>query len=80
MVAFALASAGAVSTNVAKETATSKPVITGFIQGSTITTCSPVSVDCSPNNTGFECMSGSQKIWQKNALNQCILPLYRPHL
>jgi hypothetical protein len=80
MVAFALASAGAVSTNVAKDKVTAKPVITGFIRNSSsITDCSSRSVDCSTVNTGFVCMSGAQQAWLKNGLDQCIVDLYRPH-
>jgi hypothetical protein len=80
MVAFALASAGAVSTKEAKEGTTAKPIITGYIQGTSITDCSPVSVDCSTVNSGFACMSSTKKVWLKNGLNQCIVDLYRPHL
>jgi hypothetical protein len=82
MVAFALASAGAVSTNVAKDNVTSKPVITGFIQNGSITNCPSRSVDCSTVNTGFACMSSDatpKTVWLKNGLNQCIIDLYRPH-
>jgi hypothetical protein len=80
MVAFALASAGAVSTNVAKETATAKPVITGFIQNGSITNCPSRVVDCTTVNTGPTCMSSDlipKQVWLKNGLDQCIIDLYR---
>lgn len=79
MVAFALASAGAVSTNVEKTNVSGNRVITGYVQNSSVTDCSARSVDCSTVNTGFACMSSGQQVWLKNNLSQCIVDLYRPH-
>ena len=82
LAALALASAGAVGTNVAKNDATTKPVITGFIQNGSITNCSSRTVDCSTVNTGLACMSSDltpKQVWLKNELNQCVVDLYRPH-
>lgn len=79
VVAFALASAGAVSTNVAKDNVTSKAPITGFIQQGSVNSCEARTVDCSTFNTGLACMSSDGKqVWLKNGLNHCIVDLYRP--
>lgn len=81
VVAFALASAGAVSTNKAKVDEAKKPLLlNGFIQNPSPTNCLEVSVDCTPVNTGQTCMSSEaipRQVWKKNAANACNLNLYK---
>jgi hypothetical protein len=77
---FALASAGAVSTQPAKGEA-SKALITGYIQfNNNPQDCRPVQVDCTTFNTGQLCMdpSDTNQVYQKDeGLLECTVPLYK---
>lgn len=81
VLAFTMASAGAISTNDAKVKEAEKPVlITGFIQNPSPSNCLEVAIDCTPVNTGQFCMSSEatpRRVWLKNAANQCSLNLYK---
>ena len=81
VLAFTLASAGAVSTNEAKIAESKKTVlISGFIQNPSPANCLPVSVDCVVSG-GVACMSNEtipRQVWLKNAVNACIVNLYKP--
>jgi hypothetical protein len=81
VLAFALASAGAVSTNEAKIKEAKNPVvITGFIQNPNPVNCLQVSVDCTTTNTQQACMSSEaipRQVWLKNVANACNVNLYR---
>lgn len=81
VLAFTLASTGAVSTNEAKIAEAKKPVaIIGFIQNPSPASCLQVSVDCV--TTGNQaCMSNEtipRQVWLKNAANACSVNLYKP--
>lgn len=81
VLAFMLASAGAVSTNKAKVNKAEKTLlIEGFIQNPSPASCLSVSVDCTTINTGQVCMSSEttpRQVWAKNAANACVLNLYK---
>lgn len=81
VLAFTMASAGAISTNQTKVTESKSPVaIIGFIQNPTAANCLQVSVDCTPTNTGQNCMSSEatpRRVWQKNGANACSVNLYK---
>lgn len=81
VLAFTMASAGAISTNDAKVKEAEKPVlITGFIQNPSPSNCLDVAVECSPINTGQICMTSEatpRQVWRKNIANQCSLNLYK---
>lgn len=81
VLAFTLASAGAVSTNKAKVEEAKKPVaIIGFIHNPSVANCLQVSVDCTTTNTGQDCMSAEltpRRVWQKNPANACTVNLYK---
>ncbi len=81
VLAFTLASAGAVSTNEAKIAESKKTVlISGFIQNPSPTNCLPVTVDCTLA-VGPACMSNEaipRQVWLKNAVNACTVNLYKP--
>lgn len=81
VLAFTLASAGAVSTNNAKVKNAKKTVaIIGFIQNPTAASCLQVSVDCTTTNTGQNCMSSEatpRRVWNKNAANACSVNLFK---
>ncbi len=81
VLAFTLASAGAVSTNNAKVKEAKKPAaIIGFIHNPTAANCLQVSVDCTTTNTGQDCMSAEltpRRVWQKNQANACTVNLYK---
>ena len=79
VVAFALASAGAVSTNPEKASDADKAAIQGFIQNGSTTNCLPVTVDCSEVNTNQACMTNElipRQVWLKEG-NACVKDLYR---
>lgn len=80
VLAFTLASAGAVSTNEAKIADAKKTVlISGFIQNPSPSNCLPVTVDCS-TTVGATCMSSEaipRQVWLKNAANACSVNLYK---
>ncbi|MNR15505.1 hypothetical protein D3C85_1320430 [compost metagenome] len=73
--AFALASAGAVSTNTSDESK-ADVVMTAYIHDPAINSCKEVQVDCSPN-PGPACLSGSFTAYGKEAPNSCTLTLHR---
>jgi hypothetical protein len=80
VMAFAFASAGAVSTNEAKISDAKKPLITGFIQNPTPLNCLAVSVDCNTPVTAQVCMSSEsvpRQVWKKNSANACSDNLYK---
>ena len=81
VLAFTLASAGAVSTNNAKVKNAKKTVaIIGFIQNPTAASCLQFSVDCTTTNTGQNCMSSEatpRRVWNKNAANACSVNLFK---
>lgn len=80
VLAFTLASAGAISTNEAKVKEAKKPVaIIGFIQNPSPASCLQVSVDCSVSGSQA-CMSNEttpRQVWLKNAANACSVNLYK---
>ncbi|RUT71535.1 hypothetical protein D0817_06570 [Flavobacterium cupreum] len=80
--AFALASAGAVSTNVSKESKTDTVLISGYIHNPQPNSCQEVQVDCTPTN-GATCMynngSSNFQVYRKaSAAAPCNLQLFRP--
>ncbi|MFC4510185.1 DUF6520 family protein [Flavobacterium buctense] len=81
VLAFTLASAGAVSTKDAKVKEAKKTVaIIGYIQNPTAANCLQVSVDCTTTNTGQNCMSSEttpRRVWHKNAANACSVNLFK---
>lgn len=81
VLAFTLASAGAVSTNSSKVEEAKKPAaIIGYIQNPTAANCLQVSVDCTTTNTGQNCMSletTPRRVWHKNAANACSVNLFK---
>ncbi|WP_026706643.1 DUF6520 family protein [Flavobacterium soli] len=81
VLAFTLASAAAVGTHQSKvEEANSPLVIEGFIQSPTENSCTPVSVNCTIENTGNACMTSDltpQHVWLKDGANKCNVTLYR---
>lgn len=80
VLAFTLASAGAVSTNEAKIAESKKTVlISGFIQNPSPANCLPVTVDCG-QTIGATCMTSEaipRQVWLKNAANACSVNLYK---
>lgn len=80
VLAFTLASAGAVSTNDAKIKESKKTfLISGFIQNPSPSNCLAVSVDCT-QTVGAACMSSEatpRQVWLKNAANACSVNLYK---
>jgi hypothetical protein len=81
VVAFTMASAGAISTNQTKVAESKSPTaIIGFIQNPTAANCLQVSVDCTLENTGQNCMSSEatpRRVWQKNGANACSVNLFK---
>ncbi|MBM6499676.1 MULTISPECIES: DUF6520 family protein [Flavobacterium] len=81
VLAFTLASAGAVSSKNAKVKEAKKTVsIIGFIQNPSIANCLQVTVDCTPTTTIQNCMSSEatpRRVWHKNAANACSVNLYK---
>jgi hypothetical protein len=75
LAAFALASAGAVSTNTAGKSKTDA-LITAYIHDPAVNSCKEVQVDCSPNS-GPTCLSGSFTAFAKESANSCTLQLHR---
>lgn len=79
--AFALASAGAVSTNVSKESKADTVLIPGYIHDPLATSCKEVQVDCNPDS-GPTCMynngvSSFQVFRKPSASGPCNLKLFR---
>nr|WP_223708793.1 DUF6520 family protein [Flavobacterium potami] len=83
VMAFALASAGAVSSNSAKVNkvkSTSGVIIPAFIQNPSSTSCLDVTADCSTTNTHVNCMSIEQpakRAYLKNSLDRCATELWQ---
>ena len=81
VLAFTMASAGAISTNSAKEKGTNeKAVIEGYIQNPTKSICLPTEVQCTPVNTGENCMSSEltpRRVWLKNEAHACSVNLFK---
>lgn len=83
VLAFALASAGAVSSNAAKANkvkATSGVIIPAFIQNPSSTSCADVTADCSTTNTHVNCMSVEQptkRAYLKNLQDRCAQELWK---
>jgi hypothetical protein len=81
VLAFTLASAGAISTNKAKvEEAKKTTLISGYIQNPSPFSCEEVIVDCTTTNTGQACMSSEatpRQVWKKDAANACSDNLYK---
>lgn len=81
VLAFTLASAGAVSTNNAKVKDAKKTVaIIGYIQNPSIANCLQVTVDCTTATTAQFCMSSEvtpRRVWHKNAANACNVTLFK---
>lgn len=81
VLAFTLASAGAVSTNEAKVKDAKKAVtIIGYIQNPSSANCLQVSVDCTTTNTGENCMSSetpARRVWHKSPANACTVNLFK---
>ncbi|SHL43297.1 DUF6520 family protein [Flavobacterium chilense] len=79
--AFALASAGAVSTNVSKESKTDTVLISGYIHTPQPNSCKEVQVDCNPSGSAT-CMynngSSSFQVYRKASdTAPCNLQLFR---
>lgn len=80
VVAFALASAGAVSTNVSKKADSKKTPITAFVQNPSSTSCEEVTANCSQTNTHLNCMSiefPAKRAYLKDEANACVVELWR---
>jgi len=73
--AFALASAGAVSTNTSDESK-ADVIMTAYIHDPAINSCKPVQVDCSAGG-GPTCLSGSFTAFGQDAPNSCNGQLHR---
>jgi hypothetical protein len=76
--ALALASKVALNRHLSKDNP--MPLVTGYIQNGSITTCLARTVDCSLLNSGQLCMSSDatpKQVYLKNGLNQCIVELYK---
>jgi len=76
VVAFSLASVAAVTTNDAKVSKTTKPIITGYIHSPLPNSCSPVTVNCDVFGDEL-CMSGPSVVFDKESETTCTTPLYR---
>lgn len=76
VIGFALASAGAVSSNTAKTSRTALPPMTAYIH-TTSNPCQEVNVSCNPNS-GPTCLYLGQRAWDKNSEDEpCNVPLFR---
>ena len=73
--AFALASAGAVSTNTAK-VSKADVLITAYIHNPAEENCEAVQVNCSPG-AGPACVSAGFTAYGKESQNSCTLTLHR---
>lgn len=72
--AFALASAGAVSTNESSKSKTDT-LITAYIHNPSVNDCAPVNVECSTGN-GPACLSSGLTAYGKNNAG-CFVQLHR---
>jgi len=80
VVAFVLASAGAVTTTATKSTANSAAPIPAFIQNPSSTTCGAVTANCSQTNTHLNCMSIEsplKRAYLKDNTDACVVELWR---
>ena len=68
--AFALASAGAISTNTAKESK-ADVFLAAYIHNPGVNDCAPVQVNCS-SGPGLACLSSGFTAYAKNAAGKCI--------
>lgn len=75
--AFALVSAGAVSTNTSGESK-ANVLMTAYIHDPAINSCKPVQVDCSAGG-GPTCLSGSFTAFGQGPQNSCNEQLHRPN-
>jgi hypothetical protein len=75
--AFALASAGAVTTNASRESKGEGKLMTAYIHNPTINDCVQVQVDCVPGG-GQACLSGSWTAFGKDTPVTCNLQLRKP--
>lgn len=75
--AFALASAGALSTSDAHESKAKGTLITAYIHDPGLNDCKPVQVDCIVGN-GQACLSGSWTAFGKDTPATCNQQLRRP--
>ena len=73
--AFALASAGAVSTNTS-DVSKADVLIPAYIHDPAINSCKEVQVDCNLS-AGPTCLSGSFTAYAKEAPNSCTMQLHR---
>ncbi|MCD0472525.1 DUF6520 family protein [Flavobacterium sp. JAS] len=73
--AFVLASAGAVSTNTAKESK-ADVLITAYIHNPAVDDCQAVQVNCSPG-AGPTCLSSSFTAFGKESADSCTMQLHR---
>ena len=73
--AFALASAGAVSTNTSDESK-ADVIMTAYIHDPAINSCKEVQVNCAVGG-GPTCLSGSFTAYGKESPNSCTLQLHR---
>ncbi|PKB18055.1 DUF6520 family protein [Flavobacterium sp. 5] len=74
LAAFALASAGAVSTNVSSKSKTALPIV-AYIHNPSVNDCDEVEVECSPG-TGAACLSSGFTAYAKNAQGKCVAQLH----
>jgi hypothetical protein len=78
--AFALASAGAVTTNASRIDAAKKPPITAFAHSALPNSCEPQNVNCSTVVSANICMSSEtspRQVWLKDGTGACVVPLYK---
>ena len=79
--AFALASAGAVSTNNSRIADAKSPPLTAFAHGSGINPCEAQNVNCTTQILANKCMSSespARQVWLKDGTGACVVNLYRP--
>ena len=80
VLAFTLASAGAVATKEAKATKSNSAAITAFVQNPSSANCLEVTVNCSEIFSNQACMTGtpSKRAWLKDEQShECDVTLYR---
>lgn len=76
---FALASAGAVTTKAVKEKSAKAASSMEWVQNPNATNCAPVTVNCTPVNTGSICQADGtlRQVFRKTAAGQCNILLYK---
>jgi hypothetical protein len=76
LAAFALASAGAISTNESSKSKTASPM-TAYIHNPAVNSCQDVTVDCDPGS-GPTCLSlSSFEAFSKDDEGNCVIQLHR---